>query len=121
MTTMGGGLDEGMLRVTNYKDHPTNQFYKVFFFYKEEQANYFEELLKEKNIFFERDEDLKLGESIYLFAIKKKDLTVVYRLNNIVIGKFRGKFISNKYGRIALIIFGFAVIAVAIMGYFKSR
>jgi hypothetical protein len=121
MTTMGGGLDEGMLRVTNYKDHPTNQFYKVFFFYKQEQADYFASLLKEKNLFFERDEDIKLGEPIYLFAIKKKDLATVYTLNNIAIGKFRGKFITNKFGRIALIIFGFAIIALAIIGYFISR
>ena len=43
-------LDEGFLKLTNHKDHPTNKAYKVFFFYDKEKAHYFETSLKERNI-----------------------------------------------------------------------
>ena len=119
--TRGGGLDEGILRITNYHDHPTNDRYKVFFFYSEEQADYFESLLKEANLFYERDETEKNDAPYYLFGIKKKDLTAVYKLNNIAIGKFRSKFISNKTARIFIIIFGLITIAISVFGYIKSH
>ena len=38
-------MDEGFLKLTNHKDHPTNKAYKVFFFYQEDKALYFEKLL----------------------------------------------------------------------------
>ena len=44
-------MDEGFLKLTNHKDHPTNKAYKVFFFYQEDKALYFEKLLIE-NIYF---------------------------------------------------------------------
>ena len=43
-------MDEGFLKLTNHKDHPTNKAYKVFFFYDKEKAHYFETSLKERNI-----------------------------------------------------------------------
>ncbi|MFP5470332.1 MAG: hypothetical protein ACLGGV_01950 [Bacteroidia bacterium] len=119
--TYGSGLDEGMLRVANYKDHPTNPYYKVFFFYKKEQADYFASLLKENNVWAEQDEAERAGEPMYLFGIKKKDLELVHKLNNIAIGKFRQKLIPNKYGRIFIVVFGIVVIALSIIGYFKGR
>ena len=39
-------MDEGFLKLTNHKDHPTNKAYKVFFFYEKEKANYFETSLE---------------------------------------------------------------------------
>ena len=33
-------MDEGFLKLTNHKDHPTNKAYKVFFFYDKEKAHY---------------------------------------------------------------------------------
>lgn len=117
----GGGLDEGILKVTNYQNHPTNDFYKVFFFYKNEQADFFESLLKEQNIFFERDLSEKNNEPIHLFGIKKKDLKVVYKINDAAIGAFRNKIISNKYARYAVIAFGIIVVALAVAGYIKTH
>jgi hypothetical protein len=119
--TYGSGLDEGMLRVANYKNHPTNEYYKVFFFYKKEQADYFATLLKDNNIWFEQDEAERAGEPMYLFGIKKKDLDSVHKLNNIAIGKFRPKLIPSKSGRIALVVFGLLIIALSVIGYLKSR
>ena len=43
-------MDEGFLKLTNHKDHPTNKAYKVFFFYQEDKALYFEKLLIEFNV-----------------------------------------------------------------------
>ena len=45
-------MDEGVLKLTNHKDHPTNKAYKVFFFYKKEQSEYFKEMLDKNNIFY---------------------------------------------------------------------
>lgn len=118
---LGSGLDEGMLRVTNYQNHPTNNAYKVFFFYNKEQANYFVSLLKEKNIWFEQDEDVKANAPIYLFGIKKKDLEKVHVINNITIGKFREKLIPSKAGRIVVIVIGLSIIIFSILGYFMSK
>ena len=117
----GGGLDEGMLKVTNYQNHPTNELYKVFFFYKKEQADFFASLLDDKNIVYERDLGKKNDEPIHLFGIKKRDLSKVYKLNDIAIGKFRNKFISNKYTRIGVIVFGLFIIILALIGYIKTH
>ena len=117
----GSGLDEGLIRVANYQNHPTNDFYKVFFFYEEAQADFFEGLLKEANIWYERSLGEKKGEPLHLFGIKKKDLNKVYRLNNIAIGKFRRKFVPNKYQRIAVVLVGFIIVLIALIGFIKSR
>ena len=41
-------LDEGLIKLVNHKDHPTNKAYKVFFFYKKQEAEYFKTLLYNK-------------------------------------------------------------------------
>jgi hypothetical protein len=38
-------LDEGLIKLVNHKDHPTNKAYKVFFFYKRHEAEHFKTLL----------------------------------------------------------------------------
>ena len=38
-------LDEGLIKLVNHKDHPTNKAYKVFFFYKKHEAEHFKTLL----------------------------------------------------------------------------
>lgn len=119
--TRGAGLDEGLLRVTNYQNHPSNEMYKVFFFFSEEQADFFESLLQETDLFYERDLTEKNNEPFHVFGIKKKDLARVYKLNDIAIGKFRNKLIPNKYTRISIITFGLIVITIALIGYFKSH
>ena len=44
-------MDEGVLKLTNHKDHPTNKAYKIFFFHTKKQADYFKQILETKNIF----------------------------------------------------------------------
>ena len=56
-------LDEGLVKLVNHKDHPTNKAYKVFFFYKKQEAEHFKNLLLKKNIHFEyADEPNKRGK-----------------------------------------------------------
>ena len=45
-------LDEGLIKLVNHKDHPTNKAYKVFFFYKKHEAEHFKTLLLKENIHF---------------------------------------------------------------------
>ena len=47
--------------------------YKVFFFYQEDKALYFEKLLKENNLFFERGEENSNKGVVYLFGVRKTD------------------------------------------------
>ena len=58
-------MSEGLLQVTNHRDHPTNKAYKVFFFRKKEEADYFEILIAEKNIKFEKgSEETEKGKHL---------------------------------------------------------
>ena len=113
-------MDEGILRVTNHQNHPTSKFHKVFFFYIEEQADYFESLLKEKNIWFERDIEDNKGKMMYLFGIKMTNVREVTKLNYLAIGKYRKPIFENKYSRYGIIIFGALIIIMGIIGYFLS-
>ena len=54
--------EEGFLKLTNHKEHPTNTAYKVFFFYQEVQSDYFEKELK-KIPFFVRGKARKNTEA----------------------------------------------------------
>lgn len=44
---------ENLFNLTNYRDHPEDKDYIVFFHYNMEQANYFESLLKKEEIEYE--------------------------------------------------------------------
>ena len=48
-------MDEGLIKLTNHKDHPTNKAYKVFFFYKRDQADHFEKILISKKFLLKRE------------------------------------------------------------------
>ncbi len=123
----------GTLGLVNYKDHPTDNRYKVFNFNTKAEADYFEQLLKEKNIWYEKDEEevedkgvINLvpseGKTInmYLFAIKQRDFDKVQKINYLVSAKFRQPTIKNKYLRIGLLIFFFLVLILGIIGYLKQ-
>jgi len=113
-------MNEGILRVTNHQNHPTSKFHKVFFFYIEEQADYFENLLKSKNIWFERDSEFNKGKMMYLFGIKMTNVREVDQLNYLAIGKFRKPIFENIYLRYFVVIFGLLIILMGVLGYFLS-
>jgi len=113
-------MSEGILRVTNHQNHPTSKHHKVFFFYIEEQADYFESLLVEKKIWFERDKDDSRGKLMHFFGIKMTNVREVDQLNYLAIGKFRKPIFENTYVRYGVIILGFLIVLFGVVGYFMS-
>lgn len=112
----------GFLGLVNYKDHPTDKRYKVFNFYREEEAEMFEKMLKEKNVWFEKDvTDLeKKAETVYLFGVAQTDFLKAQNANFMVSATYRKPFIGNKIARWSLVLFFLAVVTFAIVGYVKN-
>jgi hypothetical protein len=113
-------MNDGILRVTNHQNHPTSKYHKVFFFYIEEQASYFEALLQERNIWFEKGSELNKEKMMYLFGIKLTNVREVDQLNYLAIGKYRKPIFENKYLRYGVVLFGAIIILLGIIGYFLS-
>lgn len=113
-------MNEGILRITNHQIHPTNKNYKVFFFYIEKQANYFESLLNEKKIWFERDKENRGDKVMFLFAIKMTNIREVNKLNYLAIGKYRTPIFNNKYIRYIVVSLGIIILILGIVGYLLS-
>ena len=85
-----------MFNITNYSDHPNRPGFTIFKFFDQKRAEYFEELLKKENVWFESsiNED---NNTIYLYGIKKGDYKIAMNANYLVSGKFRKKIIPNDY------------------------
>jgi len=114
-------LDEGLIKLVNHKDHPTNKAYKVFFFYKKKEADHFKNLLLKQGIYFEyADEPNKRGK-IFLFGIRKTDNQKVLKLNYQTIGEFRSPFISQSWAQYAVIIISFIIVIFAVISFYKNK
>jgi hypothetical protein len=112
---------EERLDFTNYREHPSNKAYTVFFFKTLEQGDFFETLLQQHKLWFERfNEDELDNNRKVLFAVKNSDLKAITKLNNLAIGKYRKPFIPNKLFAWAMIVFSTVVISLAILGYLKN-
>lgn len=110
----------GRFGLVNYIDHPTNKRYKVFNFNSPVEAKYFEQELTKSTVPFEKDEETHKGEVLYLYAVDKKFLTKAERANYMVSANTRKKIIPNRILRYSLLLFFFAVMALAIIGYVKN-
>ena len=112
---------ENLLDFTNFRDHPTHKDFIVFHFKRADQAGFFENLLIEHKVTYERfDENLETG-MVYYFGVRRSYFKQVEKLNNITIGQYRDKFIPGSTLRWIVIVFGISVTALAIAGYLKSR
>lgn len=111
---------EDWIDLTNYREHPTQKNYQVFHFTNEEQADFFEELLINANIHFERHNEMREGASVQYFGISKNDMAEVKQLNLEAIGRFRKPFIANSGFRWILILVSLLVLALAIIGAIKN-
>tara|TARA_B100001939_G_C16864258_1_gene583312 strand:- start:296 stop:658 length:363 start_codon:yes stop_codon:yes gene_type:complete len=114
-------MSEGLLQVTNHRDHPTNKAYKVFFFRKKEEADYFEILIAEKNIKFEKGSEETEKGKLYLYGIRKTDLQTVIKLNYIAIGKYRNPIFSNPSVKYILFAFIVVMIIFIAISYYKNN
>lgn len=106
---------EGFIQLTNYKDHPTNNLYKVFFFHDEERAEYFENLLTEQKIPFEKGtEDMSDGRIFHLYGINKGYLDQAHKANFLTNGHFRKPFMGKsklKY-LLSVVVVGLIILAI---------
>jgi len=109
-----------MLTFINFQDHPTNRNKKVFFFKQIEHANYFEIMLVESKISFEKQIDTEGDQTIY-YGIKKSDFKQVKHLNYLTIGHFRKPFISDKFFRYLIFVISFLVLGLAFLGAYLSN
>lgn len=108
---------EGFFQLTNYKDHPTNNLYKVYFFHQKNRAEHFAKLLKERNIFFERGEEEQAisGKLFYLFGVRKSDLDVAHECNFLTNAHFREPFLGKNRWKYLISIFVVAIVILAIV------
>jgi len=128
------GRKIGGLGLVNFKDHPSDNRYKVFNFNTKEEAVFFEELLTKENIEFEKDEqeldslstlhftvrhEVEKKGTMYLYAVGQRDLKKVHKMNYKVNAKFRDNMIKNPLLRYGLVLFFLALLSFAIFGYIK--
>ncbi len=111
----------GNFNLVNYRDHPSNEMYKVLNFNSQEEADLFEKLLIENNHWFEKDTELHKGETLYLFAVKNRYFDKIQRLNFEVSARFRKPMIKNKLGRYTLVTLFLIALFFAILDYIKSN
>ncbi|HET6245844.1 MAG: hypothetical protein H0V01_12315 [Bacteroidetes bacterium] len=104
-----------MIDFTNYKIHSTKKDFMVFHFDHKDQSLYFEQLLTQNNLFFEKHLENEKNFLVY-YGIRKSDFTKVNELNNISNGKFRKPFISDKYLRYTVLSLFFIMMALAVTG-----
>ena len=110
----------GNFKLVNYKDHPKDERYKILNFNSEDEANYFEKLLVEKNHWFEKDVEMHDSEPLYLFAVKNREFVKIQQINFLVSAKFRSPMIKSKAGRYVLVLFFIIILAFSLVGYFSS-
>jgi len=128
------GRKIGGLGLVNFKDHPSDNRYKIFNFNTKEEAIFFEELLTKENIEFEKDEEeldslstlhftirheVEKKGIMYLYAVGQRDLKKVHNMNYMVNAKFRHNMIKSPFLRYGLVLFFLALLGFAIFGYIK--
>ncbi|MFT6846130.1 MAG: hypothetical protein ACJAUV_002335 [Flavobacteriales bacterium] len=112
--------NEGLLKLLNYGEHPTNSLYLIFHFVNELHASTFKGLLEARNVWFEHDVDDEGKVTRYFFAIKKADRKAAVMCNYLVKGTFRKKIISVAWLRWTLLIGTFLILTLAFMGYLRN-
>lgn len=105
---------------TNWREHPSDNRYTVFFFKKKEESDFFENLLKEKAIWYEFNHDDSEPNYHYFFAVNKTNEKEVIKLNHLSIGEFRKPFLQYNFFRYGLIVFMIVVLTIGVIGYLKS-
>lgn len=125
----------GTLGLVNYKDHPTDNRYKVFNFNTVEEANMFEQQLISANVWFEKDQEVmedtatikftldpegEKFQNTFLFAVEQRNFNKAQQANYRVSAAFRKPLVKNKIARYLLVIFFLSVLSFALIGYFKS-
>lgn len=108
-----------LVNLTNYRDHPTNGSYVVFFFQRDEVADSFEEMLLINAVDFQRDREEE-GQRRHLFGVRKTEFKKAEALNYQAMGRHRSPFIPNKIFRYFVLFFTLIILALAVLGALRS-
>jgi hypothetical protein len=104
----------------NINEHPTNNRKKVFFYKDLEHAHYFENLLRESKLKFEKQIDEEGDQTVY-FGVNTSDFEKVKRINYLTIGHFRKPFIPDTVLRYFVIFISIVVLSLAFVGAWLSN
>ena len=109
------------LGLVNYVQHPSNSNYVVFRFKDQKRANMFEEELKTESIWYEKDTDEKRSRIYTLFGVHKKDFKRIEKINFKVEAKHKKPLIPFRLLRYTVMIIGFSVLILAVIGYCEQK
>ncbi len=112
---------ENLFNLTNYRDHPDNDSYKVFFHYNMDQANHFKSLLEKEGIQFESFLEEEEEKQVMLFGVHKRDFRKAMLQNDLSYAAFKKRFIPNSWLRNAILIVTIGLVLFALIGYIISN
>jgi hypothetical protein len=108
------------IKYANFEPHERQRNFTVFYFYAKDHADYFEALLLEEGIPFERG----FGKDMlrrHLFGIHRKYQSKAEELNDEVGNYYRKPFLGEKSFRNFVLIFTLSAIILALLGYFLRK
>ncbi|HKL03715.1 MAG TPA: hypothetical protein VJ911_08570 [Cryomorphaceae bacterium] len=100
----------------NFETHHKQRSFVVFYFYAKDPADYFEALLIENDIPYERGSGKDLMRR-HLIGIHKSHQAKAEELNNETGNFFRKPFLGNQQTKYAVLIFTLGAIIIALIGY----
>jgi hypothetical protein len=103
----------------NFESHQKQRNYTVFYFYAKDHADYFESLLLENEIPFERGQGQDMVRR-HLIGVHRTYQERAEELNNEVGNYYRKPFLGTNRLRNFVLLFTLVVIIVALVGYFAS-
>lgn len=93
----------------------------VYEYHKKTHADYFQQLLEDRNVEFERYLDTESEQQRILFGIEKRYQRESNKSNYLTHAKFRRPFIKSKFWGFLLVLVTFLIIALAVVGYIMTR
>jgi hypothetical protein len=104
----------------NFETHQKQRSYVVFYFYNKEQADFFEGLLIENEIPYERGSGKDLLRR-HLLGIHKSYQQKAEKLNDVTGNYFRKPFLGDLKFRNLVLLFTLIVLLLAIIGFFMAE
>lgn len=105
-------------KYNNFEIHDQQRSYVVFYFYAMDHADYFESLLIEHEIPYERGMGKDLVKR-HLLGVHRDYQTKAEELNDLTGNFFRKPFLGTVTLRNVVLIFTLLVLILALIGYFK--
>jgi hypothetical protein len=108
------------IKYANFEPHAKQRNYTVFYFYAKDHADYFEALLLENKIPFERGSGQDMVRR-HLIGIHRSYQERAEELNNEVGNYYRKPFLGSQRRRNFVLFFTLMVILVALLGYISRH